>query len=162
MYFWNVNGLADDFRADKVTEREKMKYLVAYMAYQSLHVQNALWTWEVVNSVTIAKAVVVAALNIAGVIFCYEMNRRGDNREFLDRFVCLTWPITVILLIILFAGTGLAAVLASYFRVGIGTVLGNLAQGEVREVFVVTVAALVVYYVWLAIKIKGVAQAGKT
>jgi uncharacterized membrane protein (DUF485 family) len=37
----------------------------------------------------------MAAVNAAGVLLCYEANRQGDNREFVNRLVCLSWPITI-------------------------------------------------------------------
>ena len=65
-----------------------------------------------------------AALNAAGVWLCYDVNRRGDDREFLNRFVCLSWPISIRTLTVLVPVSlvaGLAATWVAYRRGSDGT-----------------------------------------
>lgn len=57
------------------------------------------------------------AILIAGMILCYRANARGDDRDFISRFICLTWPLGIQIFVcsipIVFAGMFVATVTAA-------------------------------------------------
>ena len=44
---------------------------------------------------TAAEWLALAVINAAGVLLCYQASRQGDNREFVNRFACPSWPVTI-------------------------------------------------------------------
>lgn len=77
MYFWNINALIEDLRLNKVTERDKML--------------NFLVTITIL--VLIASSALDIILFVVGIILCFRTNSNGDNKNFIDRVICLSVPI---------------------------------------------------------------------
>jgi hypothetical protein len=44
----------------------------------------------------------LGVVNVLGVLACHDANRRGDDAEFLNRFICLSWPVAVRLFVLVF------------------------------------------------------------
>ena len=100
--------LAKRFRDNAVCEKEQFLYFLAYMVLLSL----ATSTWIIftlydsVNHWDAAIDVLAVAYTLAGTIILFRTNARGDNLNFIARYVCLTIPVavqTLLLLVILFA-----------------------------------------------------------
>jgi len=93
MYLWNVKALAQDLKEDKVTEKEKMKYflvtmLLAIFLNSGSSSDGSTWfKW--------ANYIVTFGLTFGGVIWCYNANQRGGNKDFVIRFICLSIPVYV-------------------------------------------------------------------
>jgi hypothetical protein len=100
VYFWRTRALAEDLKAGRVPERQRMWYLFGQMVMLSSSVPVGFEFGEAWPSPLSAAAtwLSMAAINAAGVLLCYEANRQGDNREFVNQFVCLSWPVTIRLL----------------------------------------------------------------
>lgn len=104
MYLWNVNALVKEFQEDRISEREKMKYYLVTSVLMTLGQQHGLQIG--VNNI------VYAVVVFLGVVLCYKANSNGDNRNFIDRMVCLGFPIMIRLLPI---GIILFGSLATFF-----------------------------------------------
>jgi len=102
VYFWRTRALAEDLRAGRVSQRQRMWYLLGQMVMFASAVPVGFEFGEPWPSPLSAAAswIALAAINAAGVLVCYEVNRRGDDRDFLGRFVCLSWPVTIRLLVL--------------------------------------------------------------
>ena len=95
MYFWKVNALVEDLKNRRVSQRQKMHYYLA----------NALFTLACIyitsllpvkpNVFTVINIIFGLCITVGGVLLCYEANNQGDDEEFIDRIVCLSWPINV-------------------------------------------------------------------
>jgi hypothetical protein len=95
MYFWNTRQLASDLQDGKVTERQKMWYLFVWVVGTALVIELAGWVPANESSaVTIMASIANVAVSIIGLLICYQANSRGDDREFVVRFICLSWPVT--------------------------------------------------------------------
>ena len=95
MHFWNVKTLARELAEGKVTQTEKMKYLLAYAILSTIVVQLVGWSGEHVSPILILQAVGVLVITVVGILACYQANRKGDGNEFIDRFICLSLPLTL-------------------------------------------------------------------
>ena len=97
--FIDDRELAARFAADMVPGRERFAYLaltvgLSYLACVTLifyppdHV-------PVVNRYDIAGEVAYFAIVMATLLLAYRVNRMGDDRDFIARYICLSFPITV-------------------------------------------------------------------
>ncbi len=106
MQIFNDTKLALRFRSDSVSEREKFFYFLIYTALISILTS----TWassnllETINKWDIYADILIILSNILGTILIYHTNSKGDNRDFISRSLCLSFPVAVkaLLLIILF------------------------------------------------------------
>ena len=104
MYFWNTRALARELKARKLSQREKMKYLLACTVAGTGLIWMVFWSPqpEAQLPLILADLFVPLVIGIWGVLFCYRANRHGDNEEFFDRFICISWPVGVRFLVLLF------------------------------------------------------------
>ena len=107
MYFWNTRALINDFKRDRVDDGEKFKYLLAWFVSLSLSVfikyfKDLHWGISGVGSGVQheLKNVIEILFLLAGIILAYSINRAGDNRDFNNRLICISWPIYFKLLIL--------------------------------------------------------------
>jgi len=95
VYFWNTKQLALDLCEGKVTERQQMWYLLAFTVLASVCIQVALWLpGERVGFSTYVGGLAAIGMTILGLRDCYQVNSRGDGRDFVIRFVCVSLPVT--------------------------------------------------------------------
>ena len=93
MYFWNTQQLASDLQEGKVTERQKMWYFFASTVLTALVIEFSGWPPKEYNAVTMIAIIADVAVTIIGFLFCYQANSSGDDREFVVRFICMSWPV---------------------------------------------------------------------
>lgn len=102
MYWWDVHGLAADLAARRVSERDKMLY---YTLTTTLYAGSSALALvppppETPTAMLAGQILIIVASTLAGILICYEVNRRTDDRDFLDRMVCLSWPVTIRLAVV--------------------------------------------------------------
>ena len=105
MYWWNIKALASELKSGKVSPFEKFKYFFAFMLVTSIFVE-LIYLFPLPESPTLfdyASSILVILITILGLILCYKSNKKGDNKDFIERFVCLSWPITIRLIVIIIA-----------------------------------------------------------
>jgi hypothetical protein len=95
MYFWNTNALAKKLRSRSLSQSEKMQYFVASSACYTLFFEVNGYLDESPSLLLILRSAVAVMTTIIGIIFCYRVNSEGDGQEFIDRFICLGWPIAI-------------------------------------------------------------------
>jgi hypothetical protein len=98
MNFINDKELALRFKNDAVPSRERLIYLILfalplYVLTSQFFIQiSAAEETRYFHHILDSSLIV---LNLIGIIFCYRTNRDGDNVEFIERFVSLSFPIFV-------------------------------------------------------------------
>lgn len=90
MYFWNISALAEDLKNEKVSQKDKMKYFLV-ISLDLFRINNTTFEIGIIGNIYPFIEMIVIAI---GVLLCYKVNRLGDNKEFVDRMVCLSWPIS--------------------------------------------------------------------
>jgi len=95
MYFWKIDSLAQDLKNGSLPQSERFKYLLATLIIYAVVIELSVLFDEPTTIWHIVQSTFIVAITIAGTIYCYFVNRRGDNQEFIDRFVCLGWVVSV-------------------------------------------------------------------
>ena len=178
MYFWNIKALEEDLRQGKVTPNEKIKYLFAFIVmygflkeliirvrpqyygdYSADPLGSFMMQWvsmQVFSVWTILRngeLLLRWLFILGGVIFCYQANRKGDNKEFIDRFVCLSLPVSIrffaMLLPIILIGSNPIALyfLAAYLGQLLGPGPDSGSPFNPDSFFGLVIG--VVYFIWI-------------
>ena len=95
MYFWKTEDLIDELRKGSLSQADRFKYLFVFIVITVFLTELMLYVSEVPSVIAITESIMVLTITIFGMIWCYQTNKLGDNAEFLDRFICLSLPITV-------------------------------------------------------------------
>src|SRR5688572_3398682 len=92
MHFWNAGALADELREDSLTEDTKLRYFLAVTALSYLTARPGILEMlqTTVEGWVALSYVVVGFL---GTYACFLANARGDGQRFIERFMCLSWPV---------------------------------------------------------------------
>lgn len=125
MHLWNTKALATELRDGTLPERERMKYFLLFMTLLAAVGELPIYSPEPVSPALIATSVVSIVGTAAGIYFTYRANRSGDDRDFIARSVCLTFPIGIRVI------AALIGVYVAYIIVG--SVIGGDAFDQFTE-----------------------------
>jgi hypothetical protein len=95
MYWFNSSKLAEDFREGRVDERERFKYYLASLIAWSVVIQVLIFTGAGFNVENLVSAGANLVVIVVGTVLCYRENKRGDDKDFIPRMICLGWPVGV-------------------------------------------------------------------
>ena len=101
MYFWKIDKLIQDIKDEKVTEKENVKYFIVSVLLYSVF-SNPLLTMDMENDLLDVIAAVISVLTfVIGTYYIYTINKKGDNKNFITRYFCLSIPIGIRLFVVL-------------------------------------------------------------
>lgn len=153
MYFWKVNALAEDLKNRRVTQRQKMQY---YLANTLLYLSSVYITGLIAvkpNLLTGINILLGLAITAGGILLCYKANSQGDDEEFIDRMVCLSWPISMRMIVVLIPIYIASALIFA----------GNTSQPELNIADVaITVVYSIYFYKWLHTCLLKISQPANT
>ncbi len=120
MYLWDLEALVDHLRAGRATQKELLKYLLAYLFLG--------WSTGAISAGIFAldmQAAISALAVFGGTVLCYRANSRGDGRDFIVRYLCLQVPLLIRFIVLyfvlaIFIGFGIEA-----YRMAIGTTVSG-------------------------------------
>lgn len=98
MYFWNIQNLRQKLIDNSLSEKSQMIYLMLTMVLYALSGQFAGSVY--VEGYFLAETIAILGTTILGIIYCYDGNMSGDGKEFIKRFICVSWLVTVRLILI--------------------------------------------------------------
>lgn len=112
---WNPRKLSDALRADAISEAATLRYLLLFGAlYEVIYLMDLIPETEIdpVSSTDVASTIFHIVVWIVGTILCFKTNARGDNRDFLRRYICLysilsVWSFLPLAIFIVFYQIGL-------------------------------------------------------
>ena len=145
MNFFRDKELAERFAADKVAEKEIFFYFLISGIIVSLFTSTSFITFLEIE-VTIwdyITDVILIVTSIIGSIWVYRINAKGDNRNFVARYISLSFPIGVKCLMLL---------VIYMFLLGITVVLNEemfnktLLPTNAEEIFFVVGLSLIILY----------------
>lgn len=152
MYFFNINALARDLKQEKVTEREKAKYLFGNLLFLEL-AQISSWSGSTfLSPIVLASKLLALLIFVIGFFACLKANQNGDNKDFVARFMSLSFPLallTLVLAISIAAIAFLAMLLA-------GIPFREAQFTEFLQIIVLAISPI--WYLILYRKIKFIAQ----
>jgi uncharacterized membrane-anchored protein YitT (DUF2179 family) len=154
MYFWNAEKLAEDFREGRVDERERFKYYFGYMivlAVGHLLPRSDVLSYDMETLIFGVVFLIIAAL---GILLCYKANSSRDNRDFIARMICLTWPISIRLSVFIFLTSLLCMGFYTAFLAMGGVMDSPLAKAATRPEFMAPVleSFLTIFWYWMMYK----------
>jgi hypothetical protein len=95
MYFWNTIALARELRSKSLSQSERMKYYLASSTMYAFIYEIGGYFNPSPSLISIVQSITTVVATVIGITLCYRVNARGDGQEFIDRFVCLSWPIFI-------------------------------------------------------------------
>ena len=155
MYFWNTNDLESDLSNRKLSQSDKYKYLLAFMIITAVLMELSSYIPELPSFIRLIESSVVILTTIFGTMFCYKVNRQGDNADFIERYICLSLPI-------FFRLIGLIIIIFSLYMV-----CGLILLGDSFDKFtestnwidvILTIGFELLYYWKLSVSIRKVAM----
>ncbi len=104
MYLWKLNKIEESLKERSLSEREKSVYLIIYNLFVLLPLvlyefYPTQWMIRILIELDPYKFIhrlqgfLFIFIFVAGILFCYWNNKKGDNTHFLERFICLSVPI---------------------------------------------------------------------
>jgi hypothetical protein len=137
--------LAEALAAGSLSEREKFHYLLVWTVVASVvgQVIGTSLRWDRLRLMSIAPGLLI---NLVGLLACFKANARGDNRAFLERYVCLSVPVGLVvgaLHYLLYYGMGFVGLRAGWVapdaRNWDATIMALIAS----------MATLMLFWVWM-------------
>ena len=113
MYLWTAEALATKLKDGELSQAERFKYLLLFIILTTLITEVSLYLGEMPTVITITESVVVLMITVGGTLLSHKINKGGDNKEFIDRYVCLSIPI-FIKIMVLFVGCYVAYMIFGY------------------------------------------------
>jgi len=103
MYLWNTKALATKLKTGELSQADRFKYLFLGVIMFALigEVASCLGSIRTPAVIEITESIIVFIIIVGGTLLCYKANKRGDNKEFIDRYICLTVPIFLKLMALL-------------------------------------------------------------
>lgn len=98
MYFLNANQVARDLKTGALTETGKVKYFLAdalILQSYSLFMICTHITSRSENVLNAFRALGSLAIVLFGIYYCFNINHRGDNKNFIERIVCIGFPLGI-------------------------------------------------------------------
>ncbi|BGE83680.1 hypothetical protein Ms3S1_01160 [Methylosinus sp. 3S-1] len=91
----NDRELALRFKNGAVSSKERFIYFFTFILlseapyfYKYIFADNR-------RDFDLYEDIIMLAITIVGTIACYISNKTGDNREFVERYVCISFPVSV-------------------------------------------------------------------
>lgn len=114
MYFWKIEELKNEIRANRLSERGRFAYAFIYLALCIIGMEVSIYMpsenpniWDVANSIG------NVAIPLIGTFFAFKANGAGYGRDFLGRFFSINFVVAMRFTALLIPM--LAALAAYYF-----------------------------------------------
>ena len=95
MYFWKVDELVKDLRNNQVSQKEQFHYILTFTILSILSTEPALCVDLTYHINDLYMSISLLIVNIIGVVYIYNKNASGDNKDFLPRIICLGFPVLI-------------------------------------------------------------------
>ena len=119
MHLWSVKRLAEGFKAESVTERQQLFYLLLFTFLTDVASDPYITSMSGSLAIDETDAVLCIGslvIGVLGTIACYQASRSNpDNRGFIARFFCLSVPVLFQASVAFFVLAVLTLVLANLF-----------------------------------------------
>lgn len=97
MYFWKIDSLVRDLQSRSLEQSERAKYLIAWISVTAFVLEASFYLTEPLPAtyLQLGFSAAVILISAAGTYYCYQVNRRADDRDFLARFISLGWVVGI-------------------------------------------------------------------
>jgi len=98
-----VDKLAEDFREGRVSEKERYKYYLATFIALNLIIEFFFHFGGKLGTERLMPVAVNLGATVAGITLCYRTSKKGNDTDFVERMICLGWPIGMWCILLIFA-----------------------------------------------------------
>jgi hypothetical protein len=102
MNWVNDRELARRFQDNSVPSRERMYYYLATQVIISIVMSQTFLSWSESESLYVPLSTELIITDTISLLFgiaviyaLYCINKQGDDKEFIERIVCISWPVTM-------------------------------------------------------------------
>ena len=95
MYLWKTKELVLKMKNDELSQTEKFKYFLVFIILTTIFGGLSSYTSISPTFQSVIASILRAVIVIAGTILCYGTNKKGDDREFIDRIICISLPLGI-------------------------------------------------------------------
>ena len=159
MYLWNIDKLVEDFKTDKVSQKEEFKYMLLFTVLTIVALDPLLYVGSSYNIYDFVSTILMLAVSVWGVYYCYKINSAGDNKDFIVRGMCISLPVMIRVLVVFIPIIILVGTLKGFLS---EELTADESNTEVYETTIYNVETMVIfmvsYYVYLAKKIRAVSS----
>lgn len=157
MYFWKVDSLVDDFKQNKVTQKEEFKYILLFSILTLLSTNSFVSIDSTYNFYDTLDLILLIIITVAGIYYCFKINSDGDNKDFMVRFISIGLPVVVRVLAIAIPIFIISAMIESLFFITSEEMESDSCESTLSLV-VLTSLIMIGYYWYLSKKIKDVSS----
>lgn len=102
--FWNYLKLAQKLRDDELTPTSKFYYIFCSAIFTVFIIEcSSLYQdTEDTNIINVLNVIISVLFTGFTCFMGYQINTQGDNKNFIERYICLYLPITVRLVVIFY------------------------------------------------------------
>lgn len=148
MYFWNTKTLASDIKKGELSEADQKNYYLGLSIIILIQIYLGLIEGPRDFTFTAIEFLLMLAITVAGINWAFKANGGNEGRDFIGRFVSLSFPVMikifVLTLVLAFAAVFLIASLVDPQAMERGA--------SVRESVVLLIAvAMEIIYFWRVI-----------
>jgi hypothetical protein len=143
MHWWSPRSIAAALRSDTLSEHDKYRFTLAAVLLRGLIGSTAVIAAHATLG-SLLSAILALLISGVGLHACYARNRAGDNRAFVERYMCLTAPL-IAQLYLTYAALYYATLAIVALRSGATM---QSAATSVIPYFWIGSLALVVVYFW--------------
>lgn len=96
MYIWKIDSLIRDLQNDSLEQKERANYLIAWVTVTAFVLETS-YLFEPLSAtyLQLGSSAAVVLITAAGTYYCYQVNRRADDWEFLARFISIGWVVGI-------------------------------------------------------------------
>lgn len=147
--FFRVNRLIDDLRRERVDQNLSYKYLLGLMILHNIAVVGSSGNRDLYLTALLLIATVT--LVVLEVKWCNTINKQGDNRDFVKRYIAISFVIDLILLLF-------SMISAFFLTVAVGALFKDFVQDLGLDMtiamsyfaFIIGITARIVFIFWKA------------
>lgn len=95
MYIWKINALVEALKEDKLTEKQKKNYKMLFIVILIFTISSFFIVLDpsTFNHYDVIDLVGFVTINAIGILIVYRINKHGNNKDFVLRYLTLTIPI---------------------------------------------------------------------
>lgn len=97
MHFFNDKALAIKLRNNELSSKQELYYLIIGLTIYAFFTCS-FWSRDSddkIDYMLITIDVLTVASGIFGTLFLFKINAKGDGKNFIERYICLSLPITI-------------------------------------------------------------------
>jgi hypothetical protein len=102
MYLWKIDSLVNDFKEGKVTQKEEFKYILLFGIMFTFLTSKFLYIDDIYNIYDTINSISILIITIIGTYYCYLVNSKGDNKDFMIRYMIIGLPVGIRIYLIAF------------------------------------------------------------